>query len=312
MELSTLTHVHLLLNHFPTVGFGVGLVLFLVSLYVKSDPIKRAALGIFLLIALISVPVYMTGKAAQRALKDQEGVSDVRMERHEDAALLALTFMEITGMMAWLGLWQFRRTSRATSGNLVAVVVLSVITFGLMTRAANMGGEIRHPEITVPGADPAANEWIRVTSIAEVINQTNWAWPTLETLHFIGLSMILGVALIVNLRMLGIAKNISFSALHRLLPWGILGFGINVSTGFLFFVTIPDQYTQNLSLHVKMVLMMIAGVNILYFTMFEEPWKLGPGDEASTRAKVVTTVTVLLWVGVIYFGRMMPFIGNSF
>ena len=80
----------------------------------------------------------------------------------------------------------------------------------------------------------------------------------------------------------------------------------------LFFVTIPDQYTLNLSLHIKMILMMIAGVNILYFTMFEEPWKLGPGQDASARAKVVTTVTVLLWVGVIYFGRMMPFIGNSF
>ena len=312
MNLSTLTHIHLLLNHFPTVGFGVGLGLFLVSLYVKSDPMKRAALAIFLIIALMSVPVYMTGKAAQRAIKDQPGVSDVLMERHQDAALLALAFMEITGMMAWLGLWQFRRTSRATNGNWIAVLVLSLITFGLMARAANMGGEIRHPEITVPGADPADNEWIRVTSIADFINATNWAWPTLETLHFVGLSMILGVALIVNLRMLGIAKNISFSALHRLLPWGILGFGLNVSTGMLFFVTIPDQYTQNLSLHIKMILMMIAGVNILYFTMFEEPWKLGPGQDASARAKVVTTVTVLLWVGVIYFGRMMPFIGNSF
>ena len=115
MNLSTLTHIHLLLNHFPTVGFGIGLALFLVSLYVKSDPLKRAALAIFLLLALISVPVYMTGKAAERAIKDQQGVSDILMERHQDAALLALAFMEITGMMAWLGLWQFRRTSRATA-----------------------------------------------------------------------------------------------------------------------------------------------------------------------------------------------------
>lgn len=312
MNLSTLTHIHLLLNHFPTVGFGIGVALFLVGLYVKSDPMKRAALGILLLMALISIPVYMTGKAAERAIKDQPGISDVRMETHQDAALLALTFMELTGMMAWLGLWQFRRMSRATSGNSTAVLVLSLITFVLMARAANMGGEIRHPEISAAGADPADTEWIRTASIADFINQTNWAWPTLETLHFIGLSMILGVALMVNLRMLGVAKNISFSALHRLLPWGILGFGLNVSTGVLFFVTIPDQYTENLALHIKMVLMMIAGVNILYFTMFEEPWKLGPGEDASTRAKVVTTATVVLWVGVIYFGRMMPFIGNSF
>ncbi len=273
---------------------------------------KRAGLGIFLIIALISIPVYMTGKAAQRAIKDQPGISDVLMETHQDAALLALAFMEVTGVMAWLGLWQFRRMSRATNGNLIAVLVLSLITFGLMARAANIGSEIRHPEISAQVADSVDAEWIRVASIAGFVNTTNWAWPALETLHFIGLSMILGVALVVNLRMLGVAKNISFSALHRLLPWGILGFGLNVSTGLLFFVTIPEQYTQNLALHIKMILMMIAGVNILYFTIFEEPWKLGPGDDASVRSKVVTTVTVVLWIGVIYFGRMMPFIGNSF
>ena len=312
MNLSTLTHIHLLLNHFPTVGFGIGLVLFLVGLYVNSDPIKRASLGIFLIIALLSVPVYMTGKAAQRAIQEEPGVSNVLVETHEDAALTALAFMEITGLMAWLGLWQFRRVTRATKANLTAVLVLSLITAGLMTRAANLGGDIRHPEIRAAGADPPDTEWIRVASVAEFINTTDWAWPALETIHFIGLSMILGVALLINLRMLGVAKNISFSALHRLLPWGILGFGVNVLSGLLFFITIPDQYTQNRALHIKMVLMMIAGLNILYFTMFEEPWRLGPGDDASTRSKIVTTVTVVLCIGVIYFGRMMPFIGNSF
>src|SRR2546425_4352081 len=312
MSLSLLTHIHLLLNHFPTVGFSIGLGLFLVALYAKNDHLTRVGLGIFLIIALISIPVYMTGKAAQRAIKDLPGVSGVLTQTHEDAALLALAFMELTGAMAWLGLWQFRRTSRATNGNLTAVLILSLIAFGLMARTANIGGEIRHPEIAVQGADPVDAEWVRVATIAGFINETNWAWPTLETLHFMGLSMILGVALMVNLRMRGVAKNISFAALHRLLPWGILGFGLNVSTGLLFFVTIPEQYTQNLALHIKMILMMIAGVNILYFTIFEEPWKLGPGDDASVRAKVITTVTVVLWIGVIYFGRMMPFIGNSF
>src|SRR5712691_10874426 len=126
MNLSTLTHIHLLLNHFPTVGFSVGLGLFVVALWAKSDQIKRASLGIFLIIALISIPVYMTGKAAERAIKDQPGVSAILMETHQDAALLALAFMEVTGMMAWLGLWQFRRMSRATNGNLIAVLILSL------------------------------------------------------------------------------------------------------------------------------------------------------------------------------------------
>src|SRR5438034_11086296 len=100
MNLSTLTHIHLLLNHFPTVGFGIGLVLFLVGLYVNSDPFKRASLGIFLIIALLSVSVYMTGKSAQRAIPEWPSVSNVLVEPHEDASLTALAFMAITGSMA--------------------------------------------------------------------------------------------------------------------------------------------------------------------------------------------------------------------
>ena len=314
MRLETLAHIHLLLNHFPTVAFLIGLALFLGAFYMKSDYLKRISLGIFLIISLISIPVYMTGKAAQTAIKNQPGISAVLTETHQDAALLAITFMELTGVLAWIGLWQFRRLSRASKGNQTAVLVFSILTFVLMARASYIGGEIRHPEINAEGqaADPPNGELLRAAPIANFINTTNWAWPTLETLHFIGLSMIMGVALILNLRMLGVAKNISFAGLHRLLPWGILGFAINVTTGFLFFVTTPDQYTTNLSLHIKMVLMMIAGLNIFYFTTFDETWNLSPGDDAPVRAKVVTTATVVVWVGVIYFGRMMPFIGNSF
>ena len=314
MRLETLAHIHLLLNHFPTVAFLIGLVLFIIAFFMKSDHLKRIGLGIFLIVSLLSIPVYMTGKAAQGAIKDQKGISAVLTETHQDAALLAITFMEITGVLAWIGLWQFRRLSRASKGNLVSVLAFALITFALMARASYIGGEIRHPEIFGEGqaADPPNTELLRAAPIANFINTTNWAWPTLETLHFIGLSMIIGVALIVNLRMLGVAKNISFAGLHRMLPWGILGFAINVVTGFLFFLTTPDQYTTNLSLHIKMVLMMIAGLNIFYFTTFDETWNLSPGDDAPVRAKVVTTATVVLWIGVIYFGRMMPFIGNSF
>src|ERR1700719_175728 len=142
MRLQTLAHIHLLLNHFPTVAFLIGLGLFIVALYMKSDHMKRISLGIFLIISLISIPVYMTGKAAQSAIKDQPGISAVLTETHQDAALLAITFMEITGVLSWLALWQYRRVSRASSGNLAAVLVFSAITFVLMARTSYIGGEI--------------------------------------------------------------------------------------------------------------------------------------------------------------------------
>ena len=304
-----LIHLHLLLNHVPTVGTVIALGLFLVSLVGKSDDLKRASLAVFFGIALLSLPTYMTGNAAQAAIKGRQGVSEDLVETHRDAALPALVLMEITGLVAWLGLWQFRRISRPTRWNLSAVLLLSVVTLGLMARAADIGGDIRHPEIA---SGTVGSEWINSASIASFVLGRPWVWPASETLHFIGLALLLGVVLVVNLRMLGIGKNLPFAALHRMLPLGILGFAINSMTGMLFFIATPGQYTQNVAFFWKIVLVMLAGVNLLYLTMFDEPWALGPGDDAPLTSKVIAASAIFLWIGVIYCGRMLPFIGNSF
>ena len=304
-----LIHLHLLLNHVPTVGTVIALGLFLVSLVGKSDDLKRASLAVFFGIALLSLPTYMTGNAAQAAIKGRQGVSEDLVETHRDAALPALVLMEITGLVAWLGLWQFRRISRPTRWNLSAVLLLSVVTLGLMARAADIGGDIRHPEIA---SGTVGSEWIKSASIASFVLGRPWVWPASETLHFIGLALLLGVVLVVNLRMLGIGKNLPFAALHRMLPLGILGFAINSMTGMLFFIATPGQYTQNVAFFWKIVLVMLAGVNLLYLTMFDEPWALGPGEDAPLTSKVIAASAIFLWIGVIYCGRMLPFIGNSF
>jgi len=317
------THVHLLLNHLPTVGFAVGLGLFLFSLVTKGNELKRASLAILTVIAFLTIPVYLTGNAAQEAIESRPGVSLPMIEAHQNAALLAFVFMEITGIFAWLGLWQFRRISQPTRANVTTVLVLSLITFGLMARAADIGGQIRHPEIQIAQdateettAAEAATfvqiELLKGSIIKSWVGRTLWLWPACETLHFIGLSLLFGVVVIVNLRMLGVITNVSFASLHRLLPWGILGFCINLLTGMLFFIGTPDQYTRNLAFHWKMVFMVLAGLNVLYFTLFDQPWAVKSGDDAPLSAKVVAVATIFLWIGVMYFGRMMPFIGNSF
>jgi len=144
------------------------------------------------------------------------------------------------------------------------------------------------------------------------VTGTKWMWPTCETLHFIGLSLLMGIVLLVDLRMLGLMKSVSFPVLHRLLPWGILGFGINVLTGLLFFIGQPDQYIRSVPFQWKMALVLIAGANALYFTMFDEVWVLAPGDEAPMQAKVAAGSAVILWVAIMWCGNMLPFIGDSF
>lgn len=312
-------HLHLLLNHFPTIGTVIGLGLLLLSLVRKNDHLKRASLEVFFLIALVSLPAYLSGNAALEAIEGRPDVSDAFVAAHQDAAVLALVFMEMTGLVAWFGLWHFRRTARPAGWNLLAALILSVVTLALMARTATLGGEIRHEEIRVAqeatateGTVGSGTGWLTSGSIALFVNNVSWVWPASETLHFMGLCLLFGVVLTVNLRMLGLLKNLAFADVRRLLPLGMVGFGINFVTGMLFFIAVPDQYAQNVAFYWKMLLILLAGAHVLYLTVFDEPWTVGPGDNPPLGAKVLAASAICVWVGVLYFGRMLPYIGNAF
>jgi hypothetical protein len=312
-----LAHIHLLLNHFPTIGNIIGGGLLLLALITKSNDLKRASLAVLLGIALISIPTYMSGNGAQDAIKSIPGISKSLIEEHESAALLGIALMEVTGAFAWLALWQYRRLARFPAWNMAVILILTLASFGLMARAANMGGEIRHAEIRaiqgkiVTVAPPAPHPALSRT-VGSFVTDTPWMWPTCETLHFVGLSLLCGVVFLVNLRILGVMRGVSFASLHRLLPWAALGFGLNVTTGMLFFVGIPGQYIHNVAFYWKIGLVMLAGANALYFTLFDQPWSLGPKEDAPLTAKIAAVSAMVLWIGVMYFGSMLPFLGNSF
>src|SRR5438067_2779432 len=283
-----LVNVHLLVNHIPIIGTIIAIGLFLLGIVGKSHDLKRAACVIFVGLALLSIPTYMSGSAAAKAVRNTEGVSKAFLDAHNDSAVLSVLFMEITGLFAWLGLWQYRRFARAAGWNIAIVLALSIVTLYFMAITGNTGGEIRHPEIraAAEASTPAAH-WVSAEGIGAFVTGTPWMWPTCETLHFIGLSLLLGVVFLVDLRMLGVMKNVSFPALHRLLPWAILGFGANVLTGMLFFMGSPDQYQNSGVFQWKILFVMIAGLNALYFTLFDETWTLAPGDDAPMTAKVM-------------------------
>lgn len=301
-----LAHLHLLLNHFPTIGFGVGLGLFVVSLLGKSEDLKRASFVVFFVIALVTIPVYLSGNAAHFMLRDQPGVSQDVIAAHQDAAMLALIVMEMTGLVAWIALWRFRRW------HLAALLVLSSVTFGLMARAANVGGEIRHPEILAEGAAASAPAWPRAAAMgAALVVDNPWAWPICEIFHFVGLCLLFGVVLLVNLRLLGFIKGVAFADVHRLLPWAMVGLGINMVTGILFFLATPDQYSQNTAFAWKMGLTLIGGLSLLYPTMSEAVGALKPDADAAITAKIMAAGSIFIWIGVIFLGRFLPYIGSE-
>ena len=122
--------------------------------------------------------------------------------------------------------------------------------------------------------------------------------------------------LAVNLRLLGVMRQVPFADMHRLLPWGMLGFGANLITGMFFFVGQPGQYVENAPFYWKVGFLVIAGANFLYLTVFGKAWPIETGDEngfdASLADKAMAILSITSWLGVLYAGRMLPFLGNSF
>jgi hypothetical protein len=307
-------HLHLLLNHVPTVGMVAGVGLLLLALVRRNDHLLRASLEVLFVVALATLPVYLTGVAAEQAIGEMQGVATAAIETHETAALFAFIWMQVTGLVAWLGLWQRRRRPRLPRAIVGAVLLLSMVTLATMARAAAIGGEIRHPEILVSAGAAAGTPggWLTAGGIEEFVTGVPWVWPAAETLHFLGLCLVFGVLLTVNLRILGAMRSVPFSALHRLLPWGILGLGMNLATGMLFFIAAASQYTQNIAFLWKVIFLIIAGAHFLYLTVLDRTWSLKAGEDAGVFEKLVAVVAIGSWVGVIYWGRMLPFIGNAF
>jgi hypothetical protein len=138
---------------------------------------------------------------------------------------------------------------------------------------------------------------------------TTYAWAVVESVHFIGLTLLLGSIAAWDLRLLGMMRDVPVAAFHRLIPFAVLGFGINVASGTLFLMTDPDQYVYNSAFHLKLLCVALAGANVVvfYLTMFRPVRLLGPGAQPPPLARLSGGVSLALWATVIVCGRMITF-----
>lgn len=162
-----------------------------------------------------------------------------------------------------------------------------------------------HPEPT--------NIWqsIEYSSLGIFLAESTWAFPTLETLHVIALVTVIGTIAIVDLRLVGVA-----SRAHRVsllakdtLPWTWGAFALAAITGSLLFISKASSYVINPYFLWKMALLALAGLNMMYFhlTMWRtvEHWEQGPTFPFA--AKLAGWLSLVFWVGVVFFGRAIGF-----
>ena len=139
--------VHLLFNHFPVVASVLGLLLLLWARLRRSEELNQAALGVFVLGAVLAAPAYFSGEPAEERVEDLPGVSKPRIEDHEEAAKAAAAAAGVLGALSAAGLIVSLRRGRAPGALGAAIAVVAIVTAVLMGRAAHLGGQIHHPEI---------------------------------------------------------------------------------------------------------------------------------------------------------------------
>ncbi len=156
--------------------------------------------------------------------------------------------------------------------------------------------------------------WIDSTNVSSFVRGHTWVWPACETLHFMGLSLLIGMVGMFDLRVLGFAPGLPLRAVHRLIPLGVAGFVVNLVTGVLFVAGRPGQYIHNPAFGWKLLFLAIAGINVLLFnrTVLTRTLAVGPEAQAPALAKVIAGTSLVCWFAVLYFGRMLPFLGDAF
>ena len=155
-------HLHLVLNHIPVLGTMIFAPLVLLwGLLRRSRDVTQIGLLLTVLLALATVPVYLTGEPAEEQVEHQPWFDERRVEEHEGRAEAALIAVLVTGTAALVGLWLARGDRPYRRGVSLAVLVGLVVSAALFALAALDGGQIRHDEIrpaATLGASPRSGE----------------------------------------------------------------------------------------------------------------------------------------------------------
>lgn len=140
-------HLHIILNHIPVIGIPFGTALLIWGFLRKSDEVKRAGLLVFVAIALVTIPTFLSGKAAEDMVEHLPGVSENLIEKHEDAATIALIATSVLGGLALLRLLIPARFAAVGGPMSFLVFVFSLGVAGWLAKTGHLGGQIRHSEI---------------------------------------------------------------------------------------------------------------------------------------------------------------------
>jgi hypothetical protein len=154
--------------------------------------------------------------------------------------------------------------------------------------------------------------WLEQTSVGDSVKNSSWQFPIIETVHIFGIVLVVGSTSILDLRLMGLAlreKPVSRLA-RRFLPWTWGGFLLMAITGILLLASEATKMFDNLGFRIKMLLIVMAGVNALVFHLlaYQSVGKWENDRVAPLSARAAGLCSILLWFGIVAAGRWIAYI----
>jgi uncharacterized membrane protein len=154
-------------------------------------------------------------------------------------------------------------------------------------------------------------EWVDTHAWSTALHESLYMYPWVESTHVLTLCLFVGTLIAVDLRLLGfVFKDVPVSHVtNRMLPWTVAGFVIMTITGLLLFYAIPVRTYQSLWFRIKVILLIIAGINAWFFhkkvQRDQALWDSNPIPPKG--ARVSAAVSLVMWAGVIVTGRFIAY-----
>jgi hypothetical protein len=153
--------------------------------------------------------------------------------------------------------------------------------------------------------------WLAETSWSIDLHESQYAYPIIESIHVWARCLFFGSVVLFDLRLLGwTMRSVPVSeVVDRLLPWTIAGFVILVISGTLLFFAIPLRSYQSIFFRTKMLLLLLAGLNVWFFHSRVYPRVVASDVSGAPprAARVAGAVSLVLWISIVFSGRMIAY-----
>jgi hypothetical protein len=151
--------------------------------------------------------------------------------------------------------------------------------------------------------------WLEATGLGVWVRESYFGYPLVLAAHSIGMAIVVGVVLILCIRVLGYARLVPMSAFETLFNVAWVGFIINAVSGVLLFCGNASHLAVNWAFLLKIALIIAGGVSlwILWKTVGGGGSEMAADGTATAKAKTISVITILFWLGAILAGRLIGY-----